>query len=70
MSEPDRERTLERLSLKGAPWLEREETRAVFDALEGGGVETRAVGGAVRNTLLGLPVTEVDLATTALSLRR
>ena len=66
MSEPDRERTLERLSLKGAPWLEREEIRAVFAALEGGGVETRAVGGAVRNTLLGQPVTEVDLATTAL----
>jgi poly(A) polymerase len=65
MSEPDRERTLERLSLKGAPWLEREETRAVFDALEGDGVETRAVGGSVRNTLLGLAVTEVDLATTA-----
>jgi poly(A) polymerase len=65
MSEPDRERTLERLSLKGAPWLERDETRAVFDALEGDGVETRAVGGAVRNTLLGLPVTEIDLATTA-----
>jgi poly(A) polymerase len=65
MSEPDRERTRERLSLKGAPWLEREETRSVFDALEGGGIETRAVGGAVRDTLLGLPITEVDLATTA-----
>ena len=32
---------------------------------DGDGVETRAVGGAVRNTLLGLPVTEIDLATTA-----
>ena len=29
-------------------------------------METRAVGGAVRDTLLGLPVTEIDLATTAL----
>ncbi|MGZ8400947.1 MAG: CCA tRNA nucleotidyltransferase, partial [Methyloceanibacter sp.] len=29
-------------------------------------VETRAVGGAVRDTLLGLKVTEIDLATTAL----
>ncbi|MGE3529012.1 MAG: CCA tRNA nucleotidyltransferase, partial [Methyloceanibacter sp.] len=53
-------------SLKGAPWLERPETALVFAALAGPGIETRAVGGAVRNTLLGLPVKEVDLATTAL----
>ncbi len=38
----------------------------VFSALSKEGVTTRAVGGAVRNTLLGLPVTEIDLATTAL----
>ena len=37
----------------------------MFDALSGEGIETRAVGGAVRNALLGLPVTEIDLATTA-----
>jgi poly(A) polymerase len=66
MGEQTRERALELPSLKGAAWLEREETRAVFDALTAGGVETRAVGGAVRNTLLGINVTEVDLATTAL----
>ncbi len=65
MAEHDREPPLELSSLKGARWLEREETRAVFDALQGQGTETRAVGGAVRNTLLGLPVTEIDLATTA-----
>ena len=53
-------------SLKGAPWLKRPETARVFAALAESGVETRAVGGAVRNSLLGLPVTEVDLATTAL----
>jgi poly(A) polymerase len=53
-------------SLKGAPWLERPDTARVFAALEGTDVETRAVGGAVRNTLLGRPVTEIDLATTAL----
>jgi poly(A) polymerase len=52
-------------SLAGAEWLKRRETRAVFAALGPDGVETRAVGGAVRNTLLGLPVTEIDLATTA-----
>lgn len=52
-------------SLAGVEWLKRPETRAVLAALNGDGVETRAVGGAVRNALLGLPVTEIDLATTA-----
>ena len=53
-------------SLKDAAWLQQPETKRVFAALAGPGIETRAVGGAVRNTLLGLPVAEVDLATTAL----
>ena len=52
-------------SLKGADWLERPETQAIFDALAVGEVETRVVGGAVRNAFLKLPVAEVDLATTA-----
>jgi poly(A) polymerase len=52
-------------SLAGAEWLTRRETSAVFGALQGDRIETRAVGGAVRNALLGLPVTEIDLATTA-----
>jgi poly(A) polymerase len=52
-------------SLKGAEWLERQQTQAVFDALSADGIETRAVGGAVRNALLKLPVTDIDLATTA-----
>jgi poly(A) polymerase len=52
-------------SLKDADWLTRPATQAVFDALSGEGVETRAVGGAVRNAFLKLPVAEVDLATTA-----
>ncbi len=33
--------------------------------LDGGGQETRIVGGAVRNALMGLPVSDVDMATTA-----
>ncbi len=37
----------------------------VLAALDGGGEETRVVGGAVRNLLFGLPLTEIDLATTA-----
>jgi poly(A) polymerase len=52
-------------SLKDADWLTRKATQIVFDALSGEGVETRAVGGAVRNAFLKLPVAEVDLATTA-----
>ena len=42
------------------------EVAEVLDALNGDGEETRIVGGAVRNLLMGLPVTEVDLASTAL----
>lgn len=52
-------------SLAGAPWLESAGTRAVIDALARGGFEARVVGGAVRNALLGLPVKDVDIATTA-----
>jgi poly(A) polymerase len=53
-------------SLAGAEWLKRGETSAVFAALSASGIDTRVVGGAVRNALLGLPVIEaVDLATTA-----
>jgi poly(A) polymerase len=52
-------------SVAGVEWLKLPGTRAVLAALNSDGVETRAVGGAVRNALLGLPVTEIDLATTA-----
>ena len=50
-------------SLEGAAWLHRPETARVFAALGGKGGETRAVGGAVRDALLGLPVADVDFAT-------
>jgi poly(A) polymerase len=52
-------------SLAGAPWLERPETRAVLAALTAAGHEARIVGGTVRNALLGEPVTDIDIATTA-----
>ncbi len=39
---------------------------AVLDALNGDGEETRIVGGAVRNLLLGEEASDIDLATTAL----
>lgn len=52
-------------SLVGAPWLADPTTRAVFKAIGAEGAGVRAVGGAVRNALLCIPVTDIDLATTA-----
>jgi poly(A) polymerase len=52
-------------SLAGAPWLVRPSTRTVLAALEAAGHEGRAVGGCVRNTLMKLPVSDIDIATTA-----
>ena len=66
MSEPAFKRFSAPPSLKDAEWLRRPATERVFAALTLPGIETRAVGGAVRNALLGLTVSEVDLATTAL----
>ena len=48
-----------------ADLLRRPALDAVLRALDGAGEETRIVGGAVRNALLGHPVHEIDLATTA-----
>lgn len=50
-------------SLAGQDWLVRAQT--VMRVLGEAGYEARAVGGAVRNALMGLPVGDVDLATTA-----
>nr|WP_255726328.1 CCA tRNA nucleotidyltransferase [Microvirga sp. ACRRW] len=46
--------------------LERPQLRRLLDVFNGDGEEMRIVGGAVRNALLGRPVTEVDCATTML----
>ena len=46
--------------------LERPQLRRLLEAFNGHGEETRIVGGAVRNALLGRPVTEVDCTTTML----
>lgn len=48
--------------IKGA-WLKEPSLAAVLELLNQSGV-TRIAGGAVRNALMGLPVGEVDLATT------
>ncbi len=53
-------------SLGNAGWLKWPETCDVFSALGAQGHEVRAVGGAVRDTLLERPVKDVDVATTAL----
>ena len=53
-----------KLSSKQAPWLHEARLQAVFDAIEAAGGEARVAGGAVRNTLMGEAVGDVDLATT------
>jgi len=52
-------------SLSSAAWLRDDTTQRVFEALQRDGHVVRAVGGTVRNSLLGEPVTDIDLATTA-----
>lgn len=53
-------------SLGPRPWLSAPATAAVFDALEAraGAGCARVVGGAVRNAVMGQPVSDIDIATT------
>jgi tRNA nucleotidyltransferase/poly(A) polymerase len=48
-----------------APWLTEKPLAQLLSVLGRDGEEARVVGGAVRNTLLGLPHGDVDVATTA-----
>jgi poly(A) polymerase len=52
-------------SLGQRPWMTQAATTAVLDALEaaGGADCARFVGGCVRNTLIGRPVDDIDIAT-------
>jgi poly(A) polymerase len=52
--------------LSDAAWLKSGEAARLLVLLNGDGEEARVVGGAVRNALLGIPVGEIDIATTAL----
>ncbi len=52
--------------LRDAAWLRDGPVARLLTLLDSDGEEARAVGGAVRNALLGMPVEEVDVATTAL----
>ncbi|MGI9482295.1 MAG: CCA tRNA nucleotidyltransferase [Hyphomicrobiales bacterium] len=51
-------------SLAGRDWLEDARFQAVVKALEAAGGEARAVGGCVRDALLGEPAGDIDIATT------
>lgn len=48
-----------------APWMALQETQAVIAALEAAGFPgcARFVGGCVRNTLMGKPIDDIDIAT-------
>src|SRR5689334_9479344 len=52
--------------LSDAPWLRSGPAAHVLALLNADGEEARVVGGAVRNALLGIPLGDIDIATTAL----
>ena len=43
-------------SLENLQWLQSESVQKIFSILEESGAETRVVGGAVRNSILGLEI--------------
>ncbi|HLJ01274.1 MAG TPA: CCA tRNA nucleotidyltransferase [Bradyrhizobium sp.] len=53
-------------SLDHVPWLRSGPATRVLELLNADGEQARVVGGAVRNTLLQLPIGDIDIATTAL----
>lgn len=52
-------------NLSDAEWLKQPPVQRIFRLFSEAGEEARVVGGAVRNALLGDPVRDLDLATTA-----
>jgi poly(A) polymerase len=51
------------VKLDAAKWRRRRGIKRLLDTLGASGGMTRYVGGAVRDGLLGLPVSDIDLAT-------
>lgn len=51
-------------SIASASWLKDESLQRLLGVLSASGEESRLAGGAVRNTLLGQPVSDIDIATT------
>lgn len=49
-------------NLRNASWLQRASVKVVFDLLDGAHGQTKAVGGVVRDTILGNPTGDVDMA--------
>jgi poly(A) polymerase len=49
--------------LAAAEWLRAPATQDILAVISAGGGEARVVGGAVRNTLMERPVTDIDIAT-------
>jgi len=45
-------------------WLKSKKLQALFDVLCAEGGDARVAGGAVRNALMGMPASDVDLCTT------
>ncbi|MEN9709402.1 MAG: hypothetical protein RIQ68_1810 [Pseudomonadota bacterium] len=53
------------MKIASPSFLDDTRLRRLFEALDGNGETLRVVGGAVRNHFMGRPVSEIDLATTA-----
>jgi poly(A) polymerase len=51
------------VTVAGEAWFNASDLKKVMALLNGDGAETRVAGGAVRNSLMGLPIADVDLAT-------
>src|SRR3954468_9119369 len=51
-------------NLAGEAWFKDPALTRVFALLNADGGEGRVVGGAVRNSVMGLPVSDIDIATT------
>ncbi|MHC3940426.1 CCA-adding enzyme [Paenochrobactrum sp. BZR 201-1] len=60
MSEPT---PIAQTNLNRAEWLENADLQSLFALLNHDGEEARVVGGAVRNSLLGVSVGDIDIAT-------
>ncbi|MDO9414824.1 CCA tRNA nucleotidyltransferase [Pararhizobium sp.] len=50
-------------SVAAEPWFSASPLQRIFALLNADGGEVRVVGGAVRNSLMGLPVSDIDMAT-------
>src|SRR5262249_47317491 len=54
------------MRLTNSSWLRAPALARALSILNSGGEEARVVGGAARNALMGLPLSDIDIATTAL----